>query len=162
MSTIIREFNNSDVQIITNIFNEVVNEGNAFLTEKPLTTAQMEYRLKNEETATYVAMSNKKVVGCYMLRPNLKGRGNHIGNATYFVTKSFRGQGIGHQLGKHSLVKAKESGFEAMQFNSVVCLNEPSVNLWGKLGFQKIGMIPQGYRSFNGNLIDIMILYKKL
>jgi len=160
MKTTIRKFNNNDIQIITNIFNEVVNEGDAFLSEKPLTTTQMEYRLQNEEMATYVAVTNGTISGCYMLRPNLKGRGNHVGNGTYFVTRPFRGKGIGYLLGKHSLEKAKEYGFKAMQFNSVVSINESSLKLWKKLVFQTIGIVPEGYRLLNGKLVDILILHK--
>lgn len=162
MDTIIREFNNNDTHVVTKIFNEVVAEGNTFLTEKPLSITQMAYRLKNEETATFVAVSDGIVSGGYMLRPNLKGRGSHICNATYFVTKSFRGHGIGFLLGKHSLDKAKELGFNGMQFNSVVAQNESAIKVWEKLEFQKIGIIPEGYRSVNGLLIDILIFYKKL
>ena len=162
MNTIIRKYDEKDIQVITNLFNEVVLEGTSFLTEKPVTFAQMGYRLKNEEIGTYIAVSNNSVVGCYMIRPNLKGRGNHIGNATYFITKKYRGQGIGYQLGKHSLRKAKEFGFKAMQFNSVVTVNEPSKNLWEKLGFKIVGIIPEGFRILNDKLVDIMILHKKL
>ncbi|HKJ43945.1 MAG TPA: GNAT family N-acetyltransferase [Sunxiuqinia sp.] len=162
MIATIRKYIDSDIQEIMNLFNGVVEEGNAFLTENNMTTAQMEYWLKNEETAAYVALSANRIVGCYMLRPNLKGRGKHVGNATYFISKSFRGHGIGYQLGKHSLEEAKNIGFTAMQFNSVVAINQSSKNRWLKLGFQVIGVIPNGYRLLNETFVDIMILYKKL
>lgn len=162
----IRLVEENDIPQITDLFNEVVTEGNTFLTDTHLTSEQMKSRLSNEEKVSYVLELSdngiNEIIGCYMIRPNLKGRGNHIANATYMIKKGSRKLGFGYQLGKHSLQIAKEHGFIGMQFNSVVSSNLPSVNLWNKLDFKTVGKVENGFRLKNGSLEDILIVYKKL
>ena len=47
---------------------------------------------------------------------------------------------------EHSQQQAREAGFLAMQFNSVVASNEVAVALWHRLGFETVGRLPKAYR----------------
>ena len=161
METIIRSYLPKDIPTITWLFNEVVEEGEAFLTEKKYLIKEMEERI-NSARLCYVSLTNLEISGCYILKPNAKGRGNHIANATYFVDKAYRGKGIGKLLGKHSICTAKEEGFRGMQFNSVVSTNSRSIQLWKSLGFEVIGKVPQAFRIKDGSFVDTFIFYKAL
>ncbi|MCK4707434.1 MAG: GNAT family N-acetyltransferase, partial [Gammaproteobacteria bacterium] len=74
----------------------------------------------------------------------------------------FRGQGIAKKLCKHSQQVALEQDFSAMQFNSVVSINEAAIHLWKTLGFSVIGTIPDAYNHKKLGLVDAYIMYKSL
>ena len=157
----LRAYKSEDIPAITSLFNQVVEHGDAFLTDLPMTEVEMAKRLEDEQ-ATYVAHVGLKIKGCYMLRPNSKGRSAHVANATYFVSEEFRGTGVGTLLANHSLKTAKTLGYKAMQFNSVVESNKASLNLWKKLGFQIVGEIPNGFRTLENTYVNTFILHKFL
>ena len=162
MNVSIREYRSEDLAELTLLFNETVTEGNSLLDETPVTADQLAHRIENYEAATCIALIDDTLCGVYLIKPNLKGRGSHIANATYIVSKKHRGYGIGYALGKHSLDKAKELGFKAMQFNSVVSTNTTAIRLWERLGFKRIATVPEGFRLPDGSLTDTLIFYKKL
>jgi L-amino acid N-acyltransferase YncA len=157
----IREYILNDLEAVTTAFNVVVAAGNAFMTEHPVSTQQMQNRLENEEKV-FLAVNKQSVVGCYMLRPNMKGRGDHIANATYFVAEGQRGKGIGSLLAQHSISTAKNLGYRAMQYNGVVIGNETSLHFWKKIGFEVVGKIPGGFRNKQDGYDDVCIMYKKI
>lgn len=103
-----------------------------------------------------------EIVGAYIIRPNQPGYGNHIANAAYMVSTEKRGNGIGKQLGAHSLKEAKRLGYEAMQFNLVVSTNISAVKAWQSVGFEIIGTIPEAYRHDGFGKVDAHIMYRKL
>ena len=68
---------------------------------------------------------------------------------------------MGEALVRHSLKKAAELGFKVMQFNAVVASNHAAIHLYEKIGFQRLGVIPGGFRTEDG-YEDIMLYYIKL
>lgn len=103
-----------------------------------------------------------RIAGLYILHPNNVGRCGHIANTSYAVLSSCRGRHIGEQLVKDSLIKAKEKGFKLMQFNAVVESNIHARHLYERLGFQQIGMIPEGFRMKDGHFENIYLFYHVL
>lgn len=71
-------------------------------------------------------------------------------------------QGKGKKLCEHSLLRAKEKGFEGIQFNIVVSTNKGAVALWEKYDFNIIGTTPNGFRHSKLGLVDTYIMYKSL
>jgi RimJ/RimL family protein N-acetyltransferase len=49
-----------------------------------------------------------------------------------------------------------------MQFNAVVSVNRAAVALWERLGFQRIGTVPEGFRLPDGRYVDLYIMYQAL
>lgn len=111
---------------------------------------------------TFVYEENGEILGSYYIKPNAQGPGNHVCNCGYMVSENARGKGIAKQLCEHSQQMAKELGFRAMQFNSVVSTNEVAVALWKKLGFEVIGTIPNAYRHPRQGYVDCFIMYKNM
>ena len=105
------------------------------------------------QVVCYVAVEDGEVAGFYYLHPLFKGRANHIGNATYGVTKRYRRKGIGFSLGKHSITVARKLGFRYLFFTSVLSTNKGSNRIWEKLGFEQLSSIECGYRNHNGDLV---------
>jgi len=157
----IREAANEDLDQITSLYNKIVEGGDAFLSEEPISTEAMAIRMR-ENTVTVVAELDHQIVGSYGLHPVQPGRGSHIANAAYLVDPEYRGHGIGKLLGLHSLEKAKEHGFLAIQFNAVVSTNKAAVRLWRNLGFKIIGTVPKGFRHKEKGYVDSLIFYKEI
>ncbi|WMS88647.1 GNAT family N-acetyltransferase [Pleionea litopenaei] len=102
------------------------------------------------------------VLGTYYLKANAMGPSNHICNCGYMVKPDAGGQGIARKLCEHSQLIARQLGFEAMQFNSVVSTNERAIRLWKTLGFDIIGTIPKAYRHPRLGYVDSFIMHKLL
>lgn len=111
---------------------------------------------------SFVAKENGRVTSSYYLKPNAAGPGSHICNCGYMVDPAYQGKGIAKALCIHSQQVAIESGYQAMQFNSVVITNKAAIHLWKKLGFIIIGTIPDAYNHKQQGLVDAFIMYKSL
>ena len=142
------------------IWNEVVRDGIAFPQEEEL-TAENGHEFFSAQTFTGLAQNKEtgEIVGLYILHPNNVGRCGHICNASYAVSRKWRGLHIGEMLVRHSLTRGKECGFRILQFNAVVRTNESALALYKKLGFVQLGIIPGGFRKKDGSFEDIIPHY---
>ncbi len=154
----IRAYTPKDLSALADIWNTVVEEGNAFPQTEKLTIEQAEEFFR-AQTFTGVAEEDGEIFGLYILHPNNIGRCGHIANASYAVKKGCRGMHIGEKLVRHSLKQAKRSGFSLMQFNAVVSGNTYAIRLYEKIGFQRLGMVPGGFRLLDGSYSDILLFY---
>ncbi|MHC2148394.1 GNAT family N-acetyltransferase [Pseudomonas sp. 210_17 TE3656] len=111
---------------------------------------------------TLVAEEDGELLGSYYLKANAAGPGNHVSNCGYMVSDAARGRGVARLMCEHSQRLAREQGFLAMQFNSVVSSNEVAVALWQKLGFEVVGRLPRAYRHARLGLVDCLVMYKWL
>ena len=64
-------------------------------------------------------------------------------------------------MGEHALLQAKVLGYHAMQFNFVVASNTGAIKLWERLGFETIGLLPQGFKGPDG-FQDTLVMYQVL
>lgn len=157
----IREYENKDIPKMMKIWNQIVEDANAF--------PQIE-KLNEEEakdffacqTFTAVAIGDGQVLGLYILHPNNIGRCGHIANASYAVDKNYRGDHIGEKLVLNSIKMGRKFEFSLLQFNAVVSTNASAIHLYKKLGFHRVGVIPNGFLLGNGSYEDIIIYYIEL
>ncbi len=163
MEVHIREYQAEDTLEAIAIWNEVVEEGEAFPQMEPLTkeTGQAFFL---EQSFTGLACDGKtgEILGLYILHPNNIGRCGHICNASYAVKKGMRGRHIGEELVLHCLKKGRELGFKILQFNAVVKSNIPARALYKKLGFTALGTIPGGFMKKDGSYEDIIPHFHRL
>ena len=163
MNIKVREFNESDIQAANEIWNEVVEEGVAFPQEECLTEKSgLEFFKSQSYTGIAYDEETCDIVGLYILHPNNIGRCGHICNASYAVSSSARGKGVGRKLVSDCLERAKKYGFKILQFNAVVKTNTSARNLYESLGFVKLGVIPKGFLMKDGHYEDICPYYKEL
>ncbi len=155
---IIRKFESKDIPEMITIWNEVVEEANAFPQEEGLTLDNAEEFFAGQ-SFTGVAEEEGEVLGLYILHPNNIGRCGHLSNASYAVKGNLRGKHIGEQLVKHCMEQAKKLGYRILQFNAVVAANFGAMHLYEKLGFTRLGTVPGGYRLGNGQFEDIVLYY---
>jgi len=110
----------------------------------------------------FVAEQEGTVVGSYFLRANQAGGGDHVANCAYMVSPQATGRGIAQAMCEHSLKRARERGFLAMQFNFVVSSNERAVKLWDRAGFQVVGRLPKAFRHPSLGLVDVLVMHRPL
>ena len=160
---IIREYQPTDVLQVMGIWNEVVREGVAFPQVDELTEQEAADFFSNQSyTGVAVDSDTGEVVGLYILHPNNVGRCGHISNTSYAVRSDKRGLHIGEQLVKDSLAVGARLGFRILQFNAVVAANVHALHLYERLGFTRLGRIPQGFLMKDGHYEDIILLYIEL
>ena len=160
MKMMLREYDSHDAAAVSEIWNQVIADGNAFPQLNQLEDEDAD-RFFRAQTYTGVAVDTEKdeVVGMYILHPNNEGRCGHICNASYAVRKDIRGEHVGEMLVKDCLNKAHEKGFRILQFNAVVASNIHAIHLYERLGFRRIGMVPAGFRMPDGSYEDIILYY---
>ena len=158
----IRKYEENDIDGMIAVWNEIVEAGDAFPQEEPL-THDTGKEFFAAQTYTGVAVDEGgKVVGLYILHPNNVGRCGHICNASYAVSSKCRGRHIGEKLVLDCLAQAKEHGFGVLQFNAVVEGNVHARHLYERLGFTQLGTIPHGFRMKDGFFANICPYYKEL
>ncbi|HWQ79341.1 MAG TPA: GNAT family N-acetyltransferase [Anaerovoracaceae bacterium] len=145
------------------IWNEVVDDGVAFPQMEPLDEkGGMEFFKSQSFSGVAIEQDTNKIAGLYILHPNNIGRCGHICNASYAVKSEERGKHIGEILVKHCIAKAREAGFKILQFNAVVSTNTAALHLYEKLGFVKLGVLPEGFFMKDGSYQDIVLHYYML
>jgi GNAT superfamily N-acetyltransferase len=123
------------------LFSEVVEKGEGFPHEPPLTRRAFSDTWIDHVTVTVTVRLGDELVGAYYLKPNFVGRGAHIANAGYVVAGSRRGIGIGRCVVEDSIRRAPLLGFDAIQFNLVFESN-PARALYEELGWRVVGRLP--------------------
>jgi ribosomal protein S18 acetylase RimI-like enzyme len=114
------------------------------------------------EHEVFVAEEATQLVGTYFLQANQKGGGSHVANCGYITASFATGRGIARAMCEHSLQRARERGFRAMQFNFVVSSNARAVRLWESLGFQIVGTLPSAFHHPSLGYVDALVMYRTL
>jgi len=163
MNIEMRRITSENVHEAVMIWNKVVEDGVAFPQTEPLDDdTGAEFFASQDYTAVAFDTDTAEVVGTYILHPNNVGRCGHICNASYAVRSDMRGKHIGELLVTDCLKKAKELGYKILQFNAVVATNTSALELYKKLGFVQLGVIPGGFLMKDGHYEDIIVHYHTL
>jgi hypothetical protein len=98
---VLRRAGIDDVAVIQAILNEVIAEGTSFLADEALSLDETIQAWLAPLVGSYLACdaASGAGIGAYKITPNLWGRGDHVANGSYVVTRRCRGQGIGYLLG---------------------------------------------------------------
>ena len=151
-----------DRDAIWKIFHEVVAAADTYAIDPKISREEALAYWFGAGTRTYVAESEGRIVGTYILRPNQSGGGSHVANAGFMVVPEARGRGMGRAMGEHSLNEARRLGFRAMQFNFVVSTNQSAVRLWQELNFEIVGTLPGAFRHPEKGYVDVYVMYRSL
>lgn len=111
---------------------------------------------------TFVAVDDTEVLGTYYLRANQGGGGAHVANCGYMTAAAAQGRGVARSMLQHSLARARERGFRAMQFNCVVSSNQRAVQIWEANGFAIVGRLPLAFQHPTLGYVDALVMYRQL
>jgi RimJ/RimL family protein N-acetyltransferase len=97
-----------DYESVWDIFHSVVEGGDTYLYSPNTPKSDLEKYWLAPHMHTYVYEdANGAIVGTYNLKQNQIDLGSHIANAGFMVKPEFQGKGIGSEMCKHCLAKAK-------------------------------------------------------
>lgn len=158
----IRKYVDGDANAVWAILEPILRAGETYTLPRDMTRdSALAYWLAPGHEV-FVAEDNDELVGTYLLRANQLGGGAHVANCGYMTSPRATGRGVGRAMCAHSLERARELGFRAMQFNFVVSTNERAVGLWRSLGFVIVGCLPQAFRHPTQGLVDAFLMYRQL
>ena len=159
----VRGYESKDLPEMIELWNGIVEEGNAFPQEEILDSQRGEAFFASQ-TYSAVAINGDtgEICGLYILHPNNVGRCGHICNASYGVSPEARGMHIGEKLVLDCMEQGRRHGFRVLQFTAVVATNIHARHLYERLGFVQLGTIPKGFRMRDGHYEDICPYYHEL
>ncbi len=159
----LRAMTPADSDAIVEMGRELVAAGDTYAYEEDMSSKELlSYWNPPTPSEGWVATHRDEAVGMYVIRPNMPGPGGHVCNASFAVSASRRGRGLGRALARHALERAASTGYAAMQFNAVVSTNTRAVALWLDLGFRIVGTIPAAFAHPDGGLVPIHIMHRAL
>ena len=126
---IVRVATVGDRDAIWSILEPLIRAGEVFTLDRGMgRDAALSYWF-SEEHEVFVAEDDCVVVGSYYLRANQRGGGSHVANCGYMTASAATGTGVARGMCEHSLERARNRGFKAMQFNFVIESNERAVQI---------------------------------
>jgi ribosomal protein S18 acetylase RimI-like enzyme len=157
----IRRAHAEDQDAIWSILEPVIRAGETYTLPRDLSHQQaLDYWFEPGHEV-WVAEDAGEVVGTYFLRANQGGGGAHVANCGYVTARGSEGRGIARAMCAHSLDRARERGFRAMQFNFVVSSNERAVRLWQSLGFEIVGRLPEAFEHPTLGWVEALVMYRR-
>jgi ribosomal protein S18 acetylase RimI-like enzyme len=161
-SLLIRLAEARDRDAIWAILEPVIRAGETYTLPREFTREQaLEYWFATSHEV-FVAESEGEVLGTYLLRANQAGGGSHVANCGYVTAAHASGRGVARAMCSHSLERARERGFRAMQFNFVVSSNQRAVRLWQSFGFEIAGRLPQAFLHPSQGYVDAFVMVRSL
>jgi GNAT superfamily N-acetyltransferase len=140
----------------------VLRTGETYALPRDITAADALGYWCRPEHETFVAADRDGILGTYFLRANQAGGGAHVANCGYVSAQQAQGRGVARRMLEHSLERARQRGFLAMQYNFVVSTNERAIRTWLAYGFQEAGRLPQAFRHPRLGLVDALVMYRTL
>ena len=159
---VIRVVRDGDGDALWAILEPVIREGETYTLPQELSRdAALAYWLAPEHEV-FMAEEDGRVVGTYFLQANQGGGGAHVANCGYITASAATGRGVARAMCLHSLQRAKERSFRAMQFNFVVASNERAVELWKSMGFATVGRLPEAFLHPVKGYVDVYVMHRIL
>jgi ribosomal protein S18 acetylase RimI-like enzyme len=151
-----------DADAIWRILEPVIRAGETYTLARGMKREEALAYWFAERHEVFVAAEGGGIVGTYFLRANQKGGGAHVANCGYVTAPWAAGRGVARAMCAHSLERARERGFRAMQFNFVVSTNERAVRLWEGFGFEIVGRLPGAFQHPSRGFVDAYVMYRTL
>ena len=159
---VIRPARPEDAEAIWRILEPVIRAGETYTLPRDFSRDDaLAYWLSPQHEA-FVAEHEGVVAGTYYLRANQQGGGAHVANCGYMTAEAATGRGIARRMCEHSMDRARQRGFRAMQFNFVVGTNERAVKLWTGLGFDTVGRLPAAFNHPRLGYVDALVMFRSL
>ena len=159
---LIRLAANGDASAVWAVMEPIIRAGETYSLPREMSKEGALAYWLSAEREVFVAEDNGEIVGTYGLQANQKGGGAHVANCGYMTAVSATGRGVARAMCAHSLDRARERGFRAMQFNFVISTNQRAVRLWQSFGFEIVGRLPGAFQHPTLGYVDAFIMYRDL
>ena len=158
----VRQYNVADLRLMTDIWNQVIEEGNVFPHDTFLLLNTAGYFFARQLFTAVAEDENGKLCGLYILQSNNLGRCKHIADALFAVDKEYRDKGVGEALVKNCMFKAASRGFRILRLSAVTGDDSEYIQIYEKLGFKQFGTLQGGFRLSDGSYGDLAQYYIEL
>mgnify|MGYP003112598697 CR=1 FL=1 len=158
----IRPATQDDIPAVLDIVAPILRAGDTYAIDTDMTDDDVIAYWMGKDKVTLVAEEDGAVVGTYYIRQNQGGGGSHVCNCGYMTAPAASGRGIARRMCEDSLLRAKDLGYRAMQFNFVIASNTAAVHLWPQLGFEIVGRLPGAFMHPTLGETDALVMYRKL
>lgn len=162
MGVLIRPATDTDSDAIWSILEPVIRAGETYTLPRDMSREGGLAYWFDPAHEVLVAEDAGEIHGTYYLQPNQRGGGSHVANCGYMTAQHVTGRGIARAMCTHSLQRARERGFRAMQFNFVVSTNVRAVHLWESLGFETLCRLPGAFLHPKHGYVDALVMFKSL
>lgn len=137
-----------DVENVRGLLNMCIEEGYSWPFDQALSDKDFRGYFLGHAAIVLRADVNgsEEIVGAFYCKPNFPGRCSHFCNGGFITSPLWRRLGIAQLMAITFLRVAKNIGFRASLFNLVFEHNVPSICLWEKLGFIRVGTLPDVVR----------------
>lgn len=159
---LIRPANAKDSDKVWSILEPVIRGGETYTLDREMSRDDALASWFSAAHEVFVAEDDGGVVGTYYLRANQRGGGSHVANCGYMTAAAAQGKGVARAMCEHSLERARQRSFRAMQFNFVVSSNERAVRLWESLGFAILARLPKAFLHPQLGYVDAFVMYREL
>jgi L-amino acid N-acyltransferase YncA len=159
----IRPATDADWDTIWPVWRDTVEAGETYA--YPLGATSEEARalwMEPPPGMTVVLEEHGELLGTAKMGPNRPGRGAHVGTASFMVSRTARGRGVGRRLGEYVVQWHRDAGYRAIQFNAVVETNTVAVALWQSFGFRIVGTVPEAFDSREHGLVGMHVMHLDL
>ena len=152
----IRNVKLDDAKCIVNIYNEYIEKTTVSFETEPLTTAQMQMRIKeiSSEVPYFVADEDGVIIGyAYAHRWKERAAYNKTLETTIYLDTNHRHHGVGKQLMSHLTEECKRRGYRVL----IACITEEnteSLAFHKHLGFKQVSCFHNVGEKF-GRLLDV-------
>lgn len=158
----IRLLRAEDLAGVLAVVSPMLRAGETYCVPRDLSDAEMLEYWCAPEHEVFVFVEDGVVLGSYFLQANQRGGGAHVGNCGYVTAEAARGRGIARAMCAHSIERARERGFRALQFNHVVSTNVRAVALWQSMGFEIVGTLPGAFQHPTLGFVDSFVMFRSL
>jgi|TARA_A100001391_G_scaffold177119_2_gene140715 ribosomal protein S18 acetylase RimI-like enzyme len=162
MTVTIRRATQADTAQILAIVAPILSAGETYAIAPNLDEAGVLAYWFDPAHEVFVAEEDGTILGTYYLMANQQGGGAHVANCGYMTAPASQGKGVARAMCQHSLARAADRGFRAMQFNHVVSTNGRAVALWQSLGFDIAGVLPAAFNHPVHGYVDSYVMFKTL
>ena len=159
---LIRPFHEKDADALWSILEPTIRAGETYPLPRDMDREGALAFWLSAAHEVFVAEDNAEIVGTYFLRANQQGGGAHVANCGYITAPRATGRGVARAMCAHSLDRARQRGFRAMQFNFVVSTNDRAVRLWQNFGFEIVGRLPKAFEHPTLGFVDALVMYRHL
>ena len=158
----IRDATPEDWSAIWPFLRAIVRAGETYTLPRDITReSALDYWWRREHEV-FVAEEGGPILGTYFLQANQAGGGSHVANGGYVTAQATQGHGVARAMLEHSLARARDRGFRAMQFNFVVSTNERAIRTWQAYGFEIVGRLPLAFDHPARGFVDALVMYRAL
>jgi ribosomal protein S18 acetylase RimI-like enzyme len=158
----IRPASPDDADAIWAILEPMIRSGETYTLPTDMTAPAALAYWMSPGHEVFVMEEDKALLGTYYLRANQSGGGSHVANCGYVTAPASTGRGVARAMCAHSLDRARQRGFTAMQFNFVIATNDRAIRLWESFGFETVGRIPKAFRHPTLGLVDALVMHRTL